>query len=287
MNSSVYIFGNMQNGYTQYPDDETTHEIFQNFALNAKAPTQLAVHRDGSLMYYGYIRKLEGEQYIGLCVLLNNVMLTNVSSLFALYESTIEMLAKKGCLIKFDTRGNLVANAQHLYMSKTEVESVAAWLQEKVEEYEDATTSIPPVDYAVASTAVKVFSHQDDVQSIITSTHTNGYTYILKAEDYNTVNLDSYQGVLASVTKENEELQRKIRRLEQVNQQQAMALSQPRYVPTNTPPVNNPENNEGCLEMISGLFDYIWGFISEVFGCLIKIVICLFILFIVMKACGL
>lgn len=233
MNNSIYIFGNMQQGYTQYPVDNTTLGIFQNFALNAKAQTQIAVHRDGALMYYGYIRKMGGEQYIGLCVLLNNVMFTTVTPLFSLFEKTIEMLAEKGLLIKFDIRGNIIANTQHLYMSKMEVDSISDWLHDRISHFERYTSPIPPIDYGVASGAVKVFSHQDNLQTIVESTHTNGSTFILKTEDYNTVNLDSYQSVLATISKKNEELQRQIQRLEEEKQQQGKNLSEPEQTTTN------------------------------------------------------
>ena len=214
MNSSIYIFGNMQEGYTQYPDDETTYEIFQNFALNAKAPTQLAIHRDGSLMYYGYIRKLEGDQYIGLCVLLNSRMFDNVPSLFSLFEQTIEKLAEFGYLIKFDMQGNLIANTQHLYMSKNEIDTISYWLQQQVDGMEASTSAIPPVNYAVASNSVQVFSYTEEAEKIVESTTSNGYTFVLKAEDYNTVNLDSYQAVVASQAQQIAALTQKVEELQ-------------------------------------------------------------------------
>ncbi len=227
MNNSIYIFGNMQQGYTQYPVDNTTLGIFQNFALNAKAQTQIAVHRDGALMYYGYIRKMGGEQYIGLCVLLNNVMFTTVTPLFSLFEKTIEMLAEKGLLIKFDIRGNIIANTQHLYMSKMEVDSISDWLHDRISHFERYTSPIPPIDYGVASGAVKVFSHQDNLQTIVESTHTNGSTFILKTEDYNTVNLDSYQSVLATISKKTKNFKDRFRGLRKKNNSKVKTFQSP------------------------------------------------------------
>ena len=82
MNSSAYVFGNLGGGFTQYPEDYA-HEIYEEFQLKAEAPSQVIIHRDKSIMYYGYIRKLDKEgQYIGLCVLLNGVMLSKMANLF-------------------------------------------------------------------------------------------------------------------------------------------------------------------------------------------------------------
>ncbi len=218
MNSTIYIFGNMQQGYTQYPDDETTHEIFQTFALNAKAPTQIAIHRDGSLMYYGYIRKLQGDQYIGLCILINSRVFANVLALFSLFEQTIEKLAEFGYLIKFDMQGNLIANTQHLYMSKNEIDTVSGWLQQQIGGMEADTSALPPVNYAIASNSVQVFSYTEEIEKIVESTTSNGYTFVLKAEDYNTVNLDSYQAVVASQAQQIATLKQKVEMLQKGTQ---------------------------------------------------------------------
>ena len=67
MNSSVYIFGNLRNGYVQYPDDYA-QEVLGSFAIKSKSKTQVIVHRDKNLMYYGYVRRLDVTgQYIGFC----------------------------------------------------------------------------------------------------------------------------------------------------------------------------------------------------------------------------
>ena len=58
VNSSIYIFGSFDNGYTQYPDNYAK-EIYQNFFAQARSKSQIVIHRDKELMYYGYIRQLD------------------------------------------------------------------------------------------------------------------------------------------------------------------------------------------------------------------------------------
>ena len=65
-----YIFGKFIGGYTQYPVDSQSN-VFQQVIANAKAETQVVIHRDGNLMYYCYLRKFEVDNCIGFCVLLN------------------------------------------------------------------------------------------------------------------------------------------------------------------------------------------------------------------------
>ncbi len=50
MEISVYVFGNLEKGLTQYPDDYAK-EIFEDFVTRANADTQKIVHRDKDLMY--------------------------------------------------------------------------------------------------------------------------------------------------------------------------------------------------------------------------------------------
>lgn len=98
MNASIYVFGKFNNGYSQFPDDYSS-SIFETFHKHAKSVTQLSIHREGNLMYYGYIRKLEEKNYIGFCIVLNGLMMSQINQLFALYENLITTLVTKGYLI--------------------------------------------------------------------------------------------------------------------------------------------------------------------------------------------
>ena len=67
MNCSVYIFGELSSGYTQYPEDSSSH-ILNRLITNCKATTQLVIRRDDNLMYYSYVRKLENNKYVGISI---------------------------------------------------------------------------------------------------------------------------------------------------------------------------------------------------------------------------
>lgn len=206
MNSSVYIFGNLSSGYTQYPDEKSTSSIFQKFYTKAKATTQIAIRRDGNLMYYAYIRKLEQGKYIGLCVLLNGAALTKFEGLFSLFENVISNLVTKGYLIKYNDSGNLIANTEHLYMNREEIDLVAESLKGGFDSMQSTAMKLPPVNYAISSESVKEFVVEDDAKEILKSSYTNGYTYIYKSKGFNTALMNSYQGVLSRVSRERDEL---------------------------------------------------------------------------------
>lgn len=202
MNSSVYVFGNFLSGYTQYPDEDFSASIFQTFYKRAKATTQVAVHRDGHLMYYCYIRKLQQKQYIGLCVLLNGTMLARFSGLFDLFENTIATLAEKGHLIQYDKYGNLKANADKLFMNIEEVESICESLKKGFDNLANTAVKLPPENFAVGKNNVQEFVVDDKEDAILQSSFTNGYTFIYKSKGFNTAQMNSYKGVLEQVSNE-------------------------------------------------------------------------------------
>ena len=84
MNSTIYLFGNLGQGLTLYPNDYTRN-IFKEFISRANAPTQLIIHRDRAIMNYGYIRKIENGQLFGICIQINGQYFTAIKKLFELF----------------------------------------------------------------------------------------------------------------------------------------------------------------------------------------------------------
>lgn len=216
MNASVYIFGEFNSGYTQYPDDYTV-SIFKRFATNAKSTTQIAIHRDNNLVYYGYIRKLEQDKYIGLCIVLNGVMLNRIDGLFSLFEDSISNLVTKGSPVHFDEQGNLVASAEKLYSKREEIDLIAEYLRVTTGRLENNCSPLPPVSYGTAKDSVQNFSVDDEQNDIIKSSYTNGYTYIYKSKDYNSPQLNSYQEILRKSHAEKENLKTQLNGMRTAN----------------------------------------------------------------------
>ncbi|MBO5181954.1 MAG: hypothetical protein J6B92_08720 [Paraprevotella sp.] len=213
MNATVYLFGRFNSGYTQYPDDYTSG-IFNKFHENAKSTTQVVIHRDGNLMYYGYIRKLEQERYIGLCVVLNGLLLTRIDGLFSLYENIISGLVAKGQLIHFNEQGDIVTKVEKLYMNKEEVDLLNESLRAGFNRFESNVTVLPALSYGVSKHSVKDFAVADDLDEIIKSSHTNGYTFIYKSKGFNTAQMNSYKGVLTRINNEKKDLQERLEKLQ-------------------------------------------------------------------------
>ena len=212
MNLSVYIFGKLSTTYTQLPDDDASYAVFERVSSKMGAVTQLAVHRDGDLMYYTYLRKLGKETFIGLCVLVNGVMVTDVAALFQAFENVISEMVIKGWLLKFDGKGSIVPKTTELYLGKEDFASVEALLSREFESL--SSRGLPPVDYSLGIDSEGIFSHDDNPSDILKSSYSNAYTYVYKSKGYNTSLVSSYKAVLARVNNEKEKLVRKIKELE-------------------------------------------------------------------------
>lgn len=229
MNASVYLFGEFNGGYSQYPADYAS-SIFQKFSANAKSTTQIAIHRDGNLVYYGYIRKLQQNRYLGLCVVLNGLILKRIDGLFSLFENTISNLVTNGQLIHFNEQGNLITSVEKLYLNREEIDLLTESLRAGFKRFETHYAPLPAVSYGTSKDSCKNFVVNDDPEEIIKSSYTNGYTYIYKYKGFNTAQLNSYKCVLIKSYKEKQKIAAKLDALEKEHAKTLKQKKQFKYV---------------------------------------------------------
>jgi hypothetical protein len=208
MNITVYLFGEFNNGYTQYPDDYTNTK-FKTLYSNAKSTTQIVIHREGDLMYYGYIRKLEQDRYIGFCVVINGLMLTKLDGLFSLFENTISKLVTNGQLIYFNKEGNIVTSVDKLYMNLEEIDLLTESFRAGFHHFMGSVKALPAINYSISKESIKNLSIEENIDEIIRSSHTYSYTFIYKSKGFNTNQLNSYKEVLNKLNIEKVELSNK------------------------------------------------------------------------------
>ena len=200
MNSTIYIFGDLGNGYAQYPNDYTT-EIFLQFQEHTQATTQLTIHRDENLMYYGYVRRLHKKgRYIGICIVLNGIMFRGIKTLFNHFENYITDMVVRGQIIEFSDSGDLISTVTNLYERQREIERITNFIQNDIEAL--TTQKLPPLNFSIGKNESKSFLVDDKAESILEATYKYGYTYIYKDAEYNTNALASYSGKLQTLNKE-------------------------------------------------------------------------------------
>ena len=126
LNVSTYIFGRFSSGYTQFPDDSKTRDIFGYAGNRLRAESQLYIHRDNAIIYYVFIRRLPAGKYIGLCVVFNGIYITDLKRVFTIFEETIDYCATYGYLIRpvESDPSTYEPNSAKLYLSKDDVDRI-------------------------------------------------------------------------------------------------------------------------------------------------------------------
>lgn len=207
INSTVYIFGALGDGYVQYPDDYAK-AIFQTFSRKMLYKSQLIIHRKGDLMYYGYIRQLDApSQYIGFCVLLNGVMWPNPTPLFVAFENVVTCAAVSGDILALNEQGELIASVKNLLDNRLGVYQLSKVIKKEINAIESSLKGLPPVDYSVSNAETKVFSVEDPLEDIVTASCKYAYTLIVKDKNCDTTSLRGYKDVIARLDKKNQRLE--------------------------------------------------------------------------------
>ncbi len=177
---TIYIFGRLGLfSYSQYLEDDT-RKVFKVFHSHAKAESQLAIHRNGQLMYYGYLRKLGGSKYIGICVVVNGVMYTSVKTLFRLFEQGVDYLARKGELFRYDKHQSVVPMVKNFANHVVEVVDFQDKLEALFRKTMRRSIPLPSWDSRLPDSTVKTYTIEDDNAMIEKATHTYGYTFVYK-----------------------------------------------------------------------------------------------------------
>ena len=181
MNCTVYLFGEFGLGYTQYPQDGA-EDIFRHIASRAEAQTQIAIHRDGNLMYYVYLRRLdEGEgHYIGYGFRVEGLLFRDLSPLFDLFGSTFENIVIADRLLTLNMRGHVVANVGLLIEKRQEVERLINQLCNSVLALSSQFIPLPKTIFDHLSTQVWVFGEDADPNDIRKASQMSGYTIVQK-----------------------------------------------------------------------------------------------------------
>lgn len=203
MNSTIYLFGNLGQGITLYPNDYTKN-IFKEFISRANAPTQLIIHRDRAIMNYGYIRKIENGQLFGICVQINGQYLTVIKKLFETFEDITTNIVVRGDIIKLNNYGNLISTTSKLTDKPQEVDRIINYCQTELLKLSSFCQTLPSIDYSTSDSDINSYKDTDNNQNIINSSVKNGYTFIYKANDFDSLALRGYRSTLYSLNKENE-----------------------------------------------------------------------------------
>ena len=209
MNSTIYLFGKFGQSITASVDDYTK-SFFEEFISKANAPTQIIIHRDGDIMNYGYVRKIEKDYLFGICVQINGQYLSTSKSLFDVFENVIANIVVRGDILCLNRNGNLEVKISSFLDKQDSIERVISNCHNEFERLSSTCRTLPDIDFSTSDTDVNYFKESDNSNTIIKSSVKNGYTFIYKEDDYDTLALGGYRNTLSTLNKENETYKKKI-----------------------------------------------------------------------------
>ena len=203
MKATTYIFGDFADGYSQYPDNYT-RDLFAPFTKSRKGATEIIYHRDGGLTYYIYTREISRttKTFIGLCYVFNDILITDFSFLFNIFEDAITNIVVKGELLEFTNDGNLSTKVSQLYTNAEELQRISDYLNSKLSSLGRYAEKLPPQNFAVSTSEWKNFTF-DELDSIKSVVKVYSNIRVVKGENYDT---DSLKGYANKLKTKNEEI---------------------------------------------------------------------------------
>lgn len=199
MNGSLYLFGKLGGGYTQYPDDYTV-ALFREFEANIKSDIQLMIHRNDDLIYYAYIQQLSGHnnKYIGICLVYNGEMCIDAKSLYNIFEEQIKNCAVFGDILEFTNKGDIISKVDKLYETSSVYNQLSQSIYAKIES--GKLGFAPLVKNFANKEGVKILNEvsNEEINRVLNE-YCNVYCYIGNASKV----LVGYSDKLRSLNQEN------------------------------------------------------------------------------------
>lgn len=209
MNSTIYLFGKLGQDITVSVNDYTK-SFFEEFISKANAPTQIIIHRNGDIMNYGYVRKIENNNLFGICVQINGQYISTTKKLFEVFENIIANIAIRGEILHLNRRGDLEARTLNLLDKPEEIERAIANCQNEFSKLAPTCKPLPDIDFSTSDSEIFFFKENEDNNTIIKTSVKNGYAFIYKEDDYDTLFLSGYRSTLSALNKENETYKKRI-----------------------------------------------------------------------------
>lgn len=175
-----YIFCDGGKGYRQYPNDHS-EKFLKQFCTESQTSHQIAVHRDGNLMYYAYSYRNSNQELYGLCVVCGEICV-KLKSLYDYFQEALNVVAIKGVLFKYNASGEIILNVSDFISEKGETEEVFREIKSNLDKRRFWET-LPPEDYSIPLDSKIVFSFDENEQAQIVDATRHYHTVLVTMEN--------------------------------------------------------------------------------------------------------
>lgn len=176
-----YIFSYVSGNYQQYTSDHSEAFIKQ-CCIDCKDTHQIAIHRDGNLMYYSYFYKKNASSIYGLSVVCGEVCL-NLKWLYEYLQKTLEASANKGVLFNYDKQGQIRKNVVSFATEAAEIDNIFRDIKDDLERRPLFWEQLPPEDLSVPLTSKIALAFNDDDKAKITEALRHYHNVVVTMEN--------------------------------------------------------------------------------------------------------
>ncbi len=141
------MFSQVSGSYQQYTADHSD-AFLKRLCKECLSSNQIAIHRDGNLMYYAYIYKASESEIYGLCIVCGEICL-NIRWLYDFFQKAIEGTAYKGILFRYDEEGRICKNVDSFAKEVAEIDSLFREVREYINGQQLYWEALPPEDFSV------------------------------------------------------------------------------------------------------------------------------------------
>ena len=145
INCASYYVMKSQYGYSQYPFDSLS-DIFHSYEGLIVSDSQIVVHRQQSLVYYTYLRRISGEgSFFGVSILINGLETHSFRSLFRLFDKVFQRMVSDDIVLSISSQGDFFCKVKNLTTYAKYLDEVSDSIARFVNEGEGSFTQMFPL----------------------------------------------------------------------------------------------------------------------------------------------
>ncbi|MGM9868042.1 MAG: hypothetical protein ACI30R_00240 [Sodaliphilus sp.] len=183
MKPIVYFFGILPKGFSSYPQDHTK-EFFKGYISKSQSmdnESQIVLHREDNLLYYGHVRKMNKKQYFGVCVCMDCIY-NSAKYLFDVFDDIFVSLLDKGHIIEIGPHKTIQWAVEYFSDETVLINEYSDLIRNKLDLSEWNTQVLPPLDFSIALDDCIDLSLENGDVKILEATKRYTNVYIAKKE---------------------------------------------------------------------------------------------------------
>lgn len=205
MNCNIYLWGNLESGYSQYPTNYTQNIIKSVFSKFDNTIRDLcAIIRNEDLIYLIYGYQYKKDKRFGVCLEFNRVCPCNINYIYSFFRAIINDILAKGKLLHYTTSGEIQSDVNQLYEQSAAIEDYVDFIIHNFNEEQANFQRIPPINRGADYNSI-AYALDESTTTIINALRQHGTLIFLPKKEDESIN--SYANVLKQLNKKNIKLQ--------------------------------------------------------------------------------